>query len=148
MRHLNLLLFEVASPRAPYKYFDPPTHQKIHLYIFFCFVVLDFMLVLHFFITLQKIFRMFWNAFFSTFISCETISSLLIRAISWYLISCKFIIFSLEKIWFLSTWNLFLNENGFIWFFPMQSSEFIKSLSFGGNLKKKTAKKNPKILHF
>ena len=29
--------------------------------------------------------------------------------------------------------------------FPIQSSEFIKSLNFGSNLKKKTARKNLKI---
>ena len=32
--------------------------------------------------------------------------------------------------------------------FPMQLSEFIKSVNFGINLKKKTAYKNPNFFHF
>ena len=52
-----LLLFEIA-----YKYFDQPTHQKIHLYVYiYISIILHFILFLHFtfFYTPPKMLRMF-----------------------------------------------------------------------------------------
>ena len=57
------LPFEAAFK---YKYFDPPTHQKIHLYVYIFFYYVKFYTIFAFYTFLRtpkKMLRMFWNAY-------------------------------------------------------------------------------------